>query len=214
MSYASRRARSDLFLPAMDRIIRATLPDVVAASDELDCKYATDMVFLATPKVNIGCRIREPGFIERGYGREFTMRANLASGRLTEIDKYRRGYCDLLLYAHAASKKGAVIRLWYLLSLAAWRVHDARDRRWQAQGHRSQIVVRTIRNKDGQSSLVVFDIDRFIGDPPLVIASGGDLVTPKENSVAVAVGKSTQTACEHQLSFGFGEMTQHGERKH
>ena len=73
--------------------------EIRAAPRIEDIKRATDLVWVEHGGENISLRLRRPGYLD-SYGLQFTVRSELASGVETEVDKYRRGFCDLFFYGH------------------------------------------------------------------------------------------------------------------
>lgn len=163
MEYSINRQWSDQYLPAIRRIVGAHL--LRAAPDWLDMRHATDLMMLDGRDIRVAARVRRPGYAAR-YPFEFTLRSQLASGAMTELEKVVNGEGDWLFYGHAGDD-GMSFDLWWLIDLRAFRAALIRH---AMNGYPLRCGNKA--NTDG-TWFKWFDIRSFPADPPLVIARGG-----------------------------------------
>lgn len=161
MSYADDRGWSDLYLPAVKRIVGPHLLE--AAPFDLDARQGTDLIILNARDKRIAVRLRRPGY-SSNYPWDFTIRCERASGAATEYQKLCDGFGDWFFYGHAADE-GLDIARWMLLDLAAWRSHLMRT------ATRGRVRFSVKGNKDGQTQFMAFDARSFEGNPRLLIAA-------------------------------------------
>lgn len=168
MSYKSDREWSDQFIPTIRQIVGPLL--LVESPLEVDRKQAADLIVLRARDMMIAARVRRSGFACR-YGRQFTIRSRRDNGAQTELTKIVHGFGDWMFYGHAVAEDSAVIDPWHVIDLNHFRAHliqDAqRPERYVKKGHTD--------NHDG-TWFAWFDIDSFVGDPPLLVASSYGLV--------------------------------------
>lgn len=118
MSYEDNRAFSDMFIPAIKRIIGPLLLDV--SSLEVDVTKATDLVLRVDKSLAIACRVRAFGYAAK-YPWEFTIRSSTKYGGKTELYKIlREGHADWCFYGHQAGDLFEFSR-WFLLDLGVFR---------------------------------------------------------------------------------------------
>ncbi|PYF12020.1 hypothetical protein C8J30_102335 [Rhodobacter viridis] len=165
MEYSINRQWSDQYLPAIRRIVGAHL--LRAAPDWLDMRHATDLMMLDGRDIRVAARVRRPGYAAR-YPFDFTLRSQVASGAMTELEKVVNGEGDWLFYGHAGDD-GVSLDLWWLIDLRAFRAALIRH---AMNGYPLRCGNKA--NTDG-TWFKWFDIRSFPTDPPLVIARGGRL---------------------------------------
>ena len=164
MSYSKRREWSDRFIPAIKRIVGPHLLE--PSSFKVDTQQAADLVVLTGRNLTIGARVRNPGFAER-YPWQFTLRAELASGARTEIQKIIDRWGDWFLYSHAISDTPPEIGRWMIVDLHSFRSSYAR--RIIAPGMSGMA-----KNTDG-TRFAWFDVRGFAQSrDPILIASSFD----------------------------------------
>lgn len=122
-SYAEDRAWSDIYIPAIKRIVGPLLLE--EASFEVDTKQAADLVVLKARNMMIAARVRRFGYAER-YPWEFTIRAHRDSGAKTELQKILDGFGDWMFYGHAGQRIGEICR-WFVVDLDRFRAGVTRD---------------------------------------------------------------------------------------
>ena len=155
--YASDRQWSDQFIEQIKWIVGPLLLQP-APIEEDNCR-ATDLIILTARDRRIACRMRRPGFADR-YPDDFTIRSQRDSGAETELSKIVNGFGDWMFYGHA-DENGGICR-WLVIDLAAWRSHRIRN------PDRCKPVMKP--NGDG-THFAVFNVNQFIGDPPILVAS-------------------------------------------
>ncbi len=165
--YRSDRSFADRFIPEMKRIIGPYL--LCEASFEVDTQCASDLVVLKARDMNIACRIRRPGYLER-YPWDFTLRAHRDSGAKTELEKVQEGWADWMFYGHAKEDDDANLAQWFLLDLNAFRAQVSRD------GWRNRRRIRWGKKPNGDGThLAWFDVRSFDPEPALLIACSAEL---------------------------------------
>jgi hypothetical protein len=158
MSWHSDKAWSDRYIPTIKGIVGPRL--LVESSLDVDQKQATDLIVLRARDMMIAARIRRPGYADT-YPNEFTIRSHRDSGAATELEKITDGFGDWMFYGHAADDTSMFLSRWMLIDLQAWRAHLIRNRNRVAPQRKS--------NGDG-THFVAFDVTRFLGKPPLLVA--------------------------------------------
>lgn len=158
--YQKDRAWSDRYIPEIKRIVGPYLLE--PAPIEEDCKRATDLIILAARDKRIACRMRRFGYAQK-YPYDFTIRSHRDSGAETELSKLVSGYGDWMFYGHAA-ESGNTIAHWMLINLHSWRAHLIRAE------DRKAVTPDAKDNEDG-TRFLAFDVRRFRGYPPILIAS-------------------------------------------
>jgi hypothetical protein len=159
--YKNDRAWSDEYIPTIKRIVGPYLLE--PAPIEEDCKRATDLIILAARDKRIACRMRRPGYAEK-YPYDFTVRSERDSGAETELSKLVNGYGDWMFYGHAAPIGAGRISRWMLIDLHSWRAHLIRAE------DRTRVVPVSNDNGDG-TRFLAFDVRKFCGRPPILVAS-------------------------------------------
>ncbi|NCC68746.1 MAG: hypothetical protein EOM14_11245 [Clostridia bacterium] len=115
--YAEDREWSDLYLPAVKRIIGPLLLE--ETSFEVDTRQAADLIVLKARHMMIAARVRRFGYADR-YPWEFTIRSHRDSGAKTELQKIVDGFGDWMFYGHAGIMPGEIDR-WFVIDLAKFR---------------------------------------------------------------------------------------------
>jgi hypothetical protein len=109
-----RRKWSDRFLPQIQEIVgRFTIG---VASYDSDVREATDIV---AHSKKIAVRVRQFGFFNK-YPEQFTLRAQLDTGTVTELQKIIHGHADWAFYGHA-DKQEMQVEHWMVLDLHVFR---------------------------------------------------------------------------------------------
>ena len=109
---------SDRFLPE----IKAHLGVVLISEAPIyeDMMHNTDLMVLRLESVRIGCRVRQYEYLNR-YGDEFTIRAELSSGKDTELQKILAGWGDYFFYGFANAKPSTTFATWRIGDLEVFR---------------------------------------------------------------------------------------------
>ncbi len=123
MTYPDQRARSDLALPHVYRILgdfdgRLGDRTVWQASDEDDWYHATD-AHTATQPSNIAIRVRSGDYLER-FPNDVTIRYSTRFGNESEYDKIRDGHGDFMFYGFTNGDPEVIVN-GCLVDLAALR---------------------------------------------------------------------------------------------
>lgn len=162
MSYQSDRSWSDAYIPALRYVVGPLLIDEAPAA--VDNTQATDLIMLTARDMRIGCRVRRPGYAER-YPWEFTIRSSRSSGVATELTKIVNGWCDWLVYAHAADEEIPRLDRWMVIDLDAFRAH------WIRHGTLARYVKEKQKaNGDASTFFVPFDV-RHLPESAVVASS-------------------------------------------
>ncbi|WP_425051516.1 hypothetical protein [Psychromarinibacter sp. S121] len=159
--YSINRNWSNRFIPEIQRIVGAHLLSV--APDNLDMYDATDLLMMEARDLRIAARVRRPGYAD-AFPFDFTIRAQVPSGKETELSKIVNGKGDWMFYGHADTS-GHKLASWWLIDLRAFRAGLIRQ---ATNGHPIRCGDRT--NPDG-TRFKWFDIRSFPSNPPLVVAS-------------------------------------------
>lgn len=159
-AYQKDRVWSDRFIPEIKRIVGPYLLE--PAPLEEDCKRATDLIILAARDKRIACRMRRPGYALK-YPFDFTVRSHRDSGSETELSKLVNGYGDWMFYGHANDDETSISR-WMLIDLHSWRAHLIR-------GEDRKIVAPHSKDNEDGTRFVAFDVRKFRGLPPILVAS-------------------------------------------
>lgn len=164
MSYATDRAWSDRFIPAIQQIVGPLL--LYPASFEEDAKRATDLMVFTARDMRIAARVRRAGYADR-FPFEFTIRSHRDSGAETEMSKIINGWGDWLLYGHEG--EGNSLSRWWVVDLHAFRAALIRS----ASGG---VRLRFQKQDNGDGTrFVAYDLRSFPPHPPILIAGSHEL---------------------------------------
>lgn len=148
MPYEDDRARADKAMADVLYVLR-TACDWTAepASVHLDRFEATDVI--ANGFIHVAVRSRSIRYLAK-YGHEFTLRSRRRNGVETELIKIRKGFADYLLYGFLENVQHRFFRL---IDLGIFRTAlECLD---------LDAVSDEYPNKDGETFLRAFDVNRF-----------------------------------------------------
>lgn len=167
---------SDGFLPHAKRIIGEHL--LVAAPMQIDCKEASDLIFLVSGRGNVAFRVRRPHYMD-DYPFDVTFRSDREGFEQTELDKILDGNARWFLYGFGAAD-GVTLARWYLLDLNLFRGAILRGR-VSRDGHHKK------HNGDG-TGFVAFDVRILRGVNALIILASSheipEFVLPEKRETA------------------------------
>jgi hypothetical protein len=92
---------------------------LIAAPMEVDCKEASDLIFLVSGRGDVAFRVRRPHYMEQ-YPFDITFRSNREGFEKTELDKILEGKARWMLYGFGSEDRATLAR-WVLLNLDAFR---------------------------------------------------------------------------------------------
>lgn len=92
--------------------IKAILGIVFIGQDkELDIHFATDFLIMSAYPIKVACRLRTYKYFQNEkYRNQFTIRCRLSSGKDTELDKIKKGFCDYIFYGFVDEKEEKIIQ--------------------------------------------------------------------------------------------------------
>jgi hypothetical protein len=155
-------AYSDQFLPHAKRIIGEYL--TVAAPLEIDCREATDLIYIVSGRGDVAFRVRRPKYAI-DYPYDVTFRVMRDGFNETELDKILNGNALWMLYGFGA-EDGQTIARWFLLNLNAFRAALLRGQLKRSHMH---------PNGDG-TGFEIFDVRILRGiDPAIVFAASEEI---------------------------------------
>lgn len=175
--YSSDRAYSDLFIPAIQRVVGPQM--LVVSTDEEDRTQATDMTILKGKDLKIACRVRRrysPTGLDylKNYGWQFTMRSKRDSGAETEVSKIVKGWGDWMFYGFAKADGSYEFDRWFLINLAHWRAQMMRRELRPTCGETP--------NGDG-TYFTWFDIRSFAPTPRIWVAASEEIPAMDDEEV-------------------------------
>ena len=163
MSYNKDRAYGDRFMAIIKGIIG---PHLLCPSPfEIDTTRASDLIVLRAEALDIGVRIRRPGYGDR-WPHDFTIRAKRDSGAKTELEKVCNGWMHWMFYGHGSAEDQAPALVhWMLVDMRVWRREIMRAG-WPEAKRRGLVTERS--NSDG-THFVACDVRKYPND--LLIAA-------------------------------------------
>lgn len=142
MSFQQNYRWSQRFIDPLRQIVGPLL--IEQAPEELDLKYATDLIVMRGGNVEIAARVRRRQYLER-YGDEFTIRCRTAFDVETERDKIIKGFGTHMVYGFSNEAEDDLLQ-WGLFDLSVFRAwHSAQ----LAQLPPGQWPGLRVRNSDG-----------------------------------------------------------------
>jgi hypothetical protein len=171
MSYAINRSWSDMFIPAIKRIVGPYLLETSSMYE--DRRHATDLLILNARDKRIAARVRRAGYAEK-YPYEFTIRCGNQYNAQTEIDKIIQGFGDWMFYGHSAEDVAGKITRWMLIDLAIFRAALIR------KDIRDEVKREQRANGDG-TSFIAFDVRSFPRE--ILVASSHEIQFAKALTV-------------------------------
>ena len=147
---------SDKFLPEIKQLLGLHL--IGEPPQEEDAERNTDLIVLKMEPLRIACRIRRNSYYQNlNYRNEITIREGRPSGVKTELAKIIEGWGDYFFYGFSCPLEKNLV-LWRLCDLKIFRL-------WfmQQLAKNKTIPGMSRQNKDGSSSLRVFNVETIPG---------------------------------------------------
>jgi hypothetical protein len=112
-----------------------------------DLKEGTDFAIFGIKPFKVAVRLRRNYCLDRGYGKEFTIRWSRPSGAKTEINKIEEGLVDYILYGFLDKDETKLVQ-YFIGDLAVFRDH-------------LQEPFKIKKNKSGDSELAIYKWSQF-----------------------------------------------------
>lgn len=122
-TYEKQRKFGDSFMSEVSALLGQAL--IMPAPQIEDSERNTDLIVLGMNAVRIGCRIRQPKYLN-DYGTQFTIRAKSQNGGKTEITKIIEGWGDYMFYGFA-SRCNTKLDRWTIIKLNDFRIWFMRE---------------------------------------------------------------------------------------
>jgi hypothetical protein len=121
--YRIDRAYGERFVPLVARLLGHHALE--SSPFHMDARRATDLIVLRAEPLEIGVRIRRPGY--EHFWPEFTIRSHRDNGAATELAKVMQGFMTWMFYGHGNHPRAAEP------VLSSWMLVDMRVFRWTLQ---------------------------------------------------------------------------------